>query len=68
MEKNGAQLVDVRGKLWGRGCLIRMLGLGAEVLWVSSHGAVSEAALSDTSRMEVADPPSLRLSAWGQTA
>lgn len=52
----------------GYGCWVRMVGLDAEVLWVSSSDAVSEAPLSDTSRKQVADPSSICLSAWGQTA
>lgn len=52
----------------GYGCWVRMVGLDAEVLWVSSTDAVLEAALSDTSRRQVAAPPAICLSAWGQTA
>lgn len=52
----------VVGARWG------LVGLGAGVLRVSSSDAALEAALSDTSRMKVADRPAIWLSAWGQTA
>lgn len=52
----------------GYGCWLRMVGLDPEVLWVSSSDEVPEAALSDTSRRQVAGPPAKHLSAWGRTA
>lgn len=52
----------------GYGCWMRVVGLGAEISWVSSSDEAPEAALSDTSRSQVAGPPAKCLSAWGQTA
>lgn len=68
MELSHEMPVEAAVAMGGYGCEVRMVGLDAGVLRVvSSSDAGPEAALWDTSRMQVVDRPAIRLSAWGQT-